>query len=298
VGANTQKIEKYEIRDSVDHSDIGKRAYPVCCYTFYVLAHDTIMVTDKGCNKKYMSIVRSIVVPAYAEATLIKGTIEKIHESLAELGWLESTEVIFVTADATDGTVGIVEESIKVFPSHKHIKPGPRVGKGRDVKAGLSASTGDFVLFMDADLATPLLYVSRVFALLEENGGMVIGVRSIKTMHKTFSRRTSSFLSNALIRSIIGWNIADSQCGFKGFDRSTVATILDRSRIQGWGFDFEFIKIAKLHKIRITSILIPDWHDPKQAGMGLAGDSPLLAMKQTLMELVSVMKNQSKGLYK
>jgi dolichyl-phosphate beta-glucosyltransferase len=256
------------------------------------------MVTDKRCNEKYMSVARSIVIPAYAEATLIKGTIEKIHETLTELSWLESTEVIFVTADAPDGTVGIVEEAIKAFPLRKQIKPGPRVGKGRDVKAGLAASTGDFVLFMDADLATPLLYVSRVFTLLEENGGMVIGVRSIKTMHKTFMRRTTSFLSNALIRSCIGWNISDSQCGFKGFDRSTITTILDRSKIQGWGFDFEFIKIAKLHKIQITSILIPDWHDPKQAGMGLAGDSPLSAMKQTLMELFAVVKNQLKGLYK
>jgi dolichyl-phosphate beta-glucosyltransferase len=245
-----------------------------------------------------MSTKRSIVIPAYAEATLIEDTIQRLHQALVDLHWLDSTEVIFVTADAPDGTVDIVEHTISLFPHHKHVKPGPRVGKGRDVKAGLAAASSEFVLFMDADLATPLTYVPQAFGLLEEKGGMVIGVRSIRAMHKTFTRRVSSFLSNALIRSIIGWDIKDTQCGFKGFDKATISLILERSKIVGWGFDFEFIKIAKLHKIRISSIYIPDWHDPKQVGMGLAGDSPLSAMNKTLVELFTVIKNQLKGSYK
>ena len=168
----------------------------------------------------------------------------------------------------------------------------------KDVKAGLTAAKSDQVLFMDADLATPLEYVKPAFELLASSGGMVIGVRHLHTMHKTFTRRFSSRLSNTIIRLLIGWGITDSQCGFKAFDRTTIDTILPRSKVMGWGFDFEFIIIAKVHKIAISSLHVPKWHDPKPEGTGLVGDSQFAAMKQTFKELLRVKQNQMKGLYK
>jgi dolichyl-phosphate beta-glucosyltransferase len=185
-----------------------------------------------------------------------------------------------------------------MFEHGFHVQPGPRVGKGRDVKAGMKEATSPFVLFMDADLATPLKYLDDAFSLLEQKGGMVIGARHISSMHKTFSRKLSSRISNYLIRAMIGWNIIDSQCGFKAFDKNLAQLLLERSRIVGWGFDFEFIKIAKLHKMPISTILIPDWKDPKPEGTGLAGDSQMAAMKQAFSELIKVKINQLKGLYK
>ena len=244
-----------------------------------------------------MNIDRSIVVPAYKEGAFIADTLQKLHAYLQEQSWLATTEVIVVTADADDETQAITASKIRIFDHFQHIQPGPRVGKGRDVKAGLTVAKGAFVLFMDADLATPLVHVRPAFELLEKNGGMVIGVRHLNSMHKTFVRKVSSRLSNMIVKSLIGWDIADSQCGFKAFDKSALAVILPRSVVQGWGFDFEFIKIAKLHKLLITSLDIPDWHDPKPEGTGLAGDSQLAAMKQTFAELMSVKKNQKKGLY-
>lgn len=245
-----------------------------------------------------MSIVRSIVIPAYAEEAFIGSTLESLHAYLVAGEVLDGTEVIVVTAEATDKTQQITRESLAKFPHAQHIEPGPRVGKGRDVKAGMKAARGDQVLFMDADLATPLIHVQTAFELLNKNGGMVIGVRNLSSMHKTFSRKLTSRLSNTLIRLVVGWKIPDSQCGFKAFDRRTVDIILERSIIQGWGFDFEFIRIAKQHKIPVTTLPIPDWHDPKPEGTGLAGDSQLQAMKQTFGELLKVKRNSIKGLYK
>ena len=255
------------------------------------------MVTD-NIRIRNMKPTRSIVIPAYSEAAFIGATLQSLYDFIVEKNWLESTEVIVVTADAADNTPALAAEALKKFPNYKHVQPGPRVGKGRDVKLGLSDASADLVLFMDADLATPLEYVEPVFNLLSERGGMVIGVRELHTMHKTLSRRITSRLSNTIIRSIIGWNIPDSQCGFKGFDRATIETILPRSVVQGWGFDFEFIKIAKIHKIPIGLLPVPKWHDPKPEGTGLSGDSQLTAMKQTFKELLQVRKNQRKGLYK
>lgn len=244
------------------------------------------------------NLIRTIVIPAYAEEKFIRNTLKDLNDFLVTQDWVNSTEVVVVTADAPDQTQSIVAEAIKIFPNHNHIQPGPRVGKGRDVKAGLSVARGAYVIFMDADLATPLHHLIPAFDSLEKCGGMVIGVRQINKMHKTFIRRASSLISNSIIRAFIGWGIADSQCGFKGFDREALKTILEKSEIMGWGFDFEFIKIAKLHKIKITSLSIPDWKDPKPEGMGLAGESQFSAMKKTFHELITVKKKQLAGDYK
>jgi len=243
-------------------------------------------------------ILRSIVIPAYAEENFIKGTLDSLEVYLKNSDWIDSTEVIVVTAEAPDKTVEIVKEAIKSFPNSQHILPGPRVGKGRDVKAGLAAAKGENVLFMDADMATPLSYIKDAFGKLDGGSDMAIGVRHINKMHKTFLRRISSLLSNSLIRAFIGWGISDSQCGFKAFRQEALKVILPRSEIMGWGFDFEFIKIAKIHKLKISTIAVPDWKDPKPEGTGLAGDSQLSAMKKTLKELLRVKRKQLSGDYK
>lgn len=238
------------------------------------------------------------MIPAYAEEAYIGPTLQSLYDCLSKLDWLDSTEVIVVTADAADNTQNLTEEAIKKFPLSQHIQPGPRVGKGRDVKAGLSVARAGHVLFMDADMATPVQYVATAFEMLEKNGGLVIGVRNLGSMHKTLSRKVSSRLSNGLIRSLIGWRITDSQCGFKAFDRQALDIILPRSVIQGWGFDFEFIEIARKHNLVISLLPVPDWHDPKPEGTGLAGDTQFDAMKKTLLELLRVKKNSMKGAYK
>lgn len=245
-----------------------------------------------------MDLPRSIVVPAYKEEKFIASTLQQLHDYLRAEDLLQTTEVIVVTADAPDETQAITASKIRIFPYHQHVQPGPRAGKGRDVKAGLRVAKGELTLFMDADLATPLHHVLPAFEALKKTGGVVIGVRNLDTMHKTFVRKLSSRLSNTIIRLFIGWNISDSQCGFKGFDRHALTTILQRSQVMGWGFDFEFIKIAKLHNLPISMINISDWHDPKPEGTGLSGDSQFTAMKQTLSELLQVKKRQIKGEYK
>jgi dolichyl-phosphate beta-glucosyltransferase len=242
-------------------------------------------------------IPRSIIIPAYSEASCIAGSLKTVHAFLIEQGWLDTTEVIVVTADAKDGTVEIVNKEIKQFPVHQHVTPGPRVGKGRDVKSGMRAARGELVVFTDADLATPIYHVIDAFKHLKEKGGMVIGIRNLRKIHNSILRRVSSVLSNLLVRSVIGWDIADSQCGFKGFTGPVSKMIVGFSEVDNWGFDFEFIKIAKLNDIHITTLPINDWMDPKAKSENLTGDSQWSAMKKTFKELQLVRVNSRKGRY-
>ncbi|MCE7936277.1 glycosyltransferase [Candidatus Saccharibacteria bacterium CPR2] len=241
-------------------------------------------------NLKY-----SIVVPAYHEELIIENSLRKLYSFLKEEGLFHQTEVVVVTADSPDNTSEIVAQEIKQFKYFKHVKPGIKVGKGRDVKTGILAASGEYVLFMDADLATPLRYVKPAFAKLGKHD-LIIGQRDLKIIHSDF-RKYISIFSNLLIRITLLPGFRDTQCGFKAFRRDVANTILEKSKIVGWGFDFEILKIAKINSLSINTLKINGWHDPKIEA-GLTGVSPIHASLSTLLELLIVKLNSIRGVYK
>jgi dolichyl-phosphate beta-glucosyltransferase len=231
--------------------------------------------------------VLSLVIPAYAEAKFLGATLSTLRDFLARTGELETTEVIVVTADAPDGTTDIARAGLAGFPIHRHLEPGRKVGKGRDVRCGMLAARGDIVLFMDADLATPLAHIADAVACITAGADVVIGRRDLSRMHHTLGRRVTSQLSNQLVRALLLPGIADTQCGFKAFRGSLVATLFEPLATLGWGFDLEILARARRAGAWIEELAIPDWHDPK-GDDGLAGETQWLARLRTLRELASL----------
>ncbi|HEY4242103.1 MAG TPA: glycosyltransferase [Kofleriaceae bacterium] len=227
----------------------------------------------------------SLVIPAYAEAKFLGKTLDAVHADLAARGELASTEIVVVTADAPDGTADLAREHLARFPHSKHIEPGPKVGKGRDVRAGMLAATGDIVLFMDADLATPLRHIPRFVERIERGADVVIGTRDLAAIHADFLRSASSQIANKLVRLLLLPGVRDTQCGFKAFRGSVVRELFEPLATVGWGFDFEVLGRARLAGFRTDELDVPDWADPK-GDEGLVGETPWKASLRTLRELV------------
>lgn len=224
------------------------------------------------------------MIPAYAEAKFLGATLSALHEFLVRGAQLATTEVIVVTADAPDGTAEIARTALAAFPIHQHLEPGAKVGKGRDVRCGMLAARGDVVLFMDADLATPLHHIDAAVAQIAAGADVVIGRRDLSRMHHTLGRRLTSQLSNQLVRAVLLPGIADTQCGFKAFRGPLVATLFEPLTTLGWGFDLEVLARARRAGAWIEELPVADWHDPKGDG-GLAGETQWLARLRTLREL-------------
>jgi glycosyltransferase involved in cell wall biosynthesis len=229
-------------------------------------------------------VALSVVIPAFAEARYLPATLRALRGFLAERDWLASTEVVVVTADAADGTPALAREGLAAFPHAQHVEPGAKVGKGRDVRAGMLAARGEIVLFMDADLATPLGYVEPAVARVRAGHDVVIGRRDLGRMHKTLGRRVTSQLSNYLVRAVLLPGIADTQCGFKAFHGSIVAELFGPLETMGWGFDLEILVRARAAGAAIAELDVPDWADPK-GDHGLAGEPQWIARLRTLREL-------------
>ncbi len=95
----------------------------------------------------------SVVLPARDEAATVGGLVADLREQ-----WVQRTplvdELLVVDSDSTDATAAVaraagadVVAAADVLPGH-----GSRPGKGEALWKGLAATTGDLVVFLDADL--------------------------------------------------------------------------------------------------------------------------------------------------
>lgn len=205
----------------------------------------------------------SIVLPAYCEERRIGSSLDELAAFLTHDEFFKNMviEVLIVAADAPDRTKSIVLSKLDLFESAKLLEPGPKVGKGRDVQFGMLKASGKFVIFMDADLATPLSHLKQFYRECESGSDVVIGVRDLLTYRGSRLRGVFSWLGNLLYRFITGSPITDTQCGFKMFTKAAVAACFTDLQILGWNFDLEVLARAQKAQLKVRQLPIAEWKD-------------------------------------
>ena len=127
-----------------------------------------------------MPKILSIVIPAYNEEAYIGRLLELIGEvSIPSLDL--ALELIVVNDCSSDQTAEIVSK----IPDVRLINHKTNSGKGRAVRTGLEAVTGDYVLIQDADLEyDPQDYLVLLPPLLHGEADVVYGSRYLKDLNK------------------------------------------------------------------------------------------------------------------
>lgn len=117
--------------------------------------------------------VLSIVIPAYNEARFIGTLLQQIRDvDPVALG--ADKQIIVVDDCSSDGTSDIVRGFAEVTLQ----RLGRNSGKGRAVRAGMEAATGDYLIIQDADLEyDPADYIPMMRAILDKRGDIVYGSR-------------------------------------------------------------------------------------------------------------------------
>ena len=230
------------------------------------------------------------------EAARIGSTLEQLAEFLATRDYGE-VEVLVVIADSPDGTRILAAAKADLFSHFRIIDAGPRVGKGRDVRLGIYEAQGDYKVFMDADLATPLPHLDQVVSLAGNGTKVGIAVRQLGSVNKGLVRRFISNFGNVLAQVILLPGIKDTQCGFKFFEDKAAEELFGRMSIMGWGFDLEILALARKLGYAVAIIPAPDWTDPKASDEGFVGDSAMGAAIQVFRDLLRVRWNLIRGRY-
>lgn len=244
----------------------------------------------------------SIILPAYNEANLIGQSLIKLNDYLSKEMGSELVEVlVIINSPASDGTLAKAQEAVSSFKPSKNHKfiihdAKKRLGKGGAVKLGMQMAKGEYKLFMDTDLATPLIHIKKALNLMQQSkSDLVIGARNLSSMHKTIFRRLSSQASNLAVQLLILPGFKDTQCGFKLFTSDAADLVFSKLTSTSWSFDMEAILIATQNKLKIAQLPIKGWKDPKE--QGLTGDNQIKVMANELRELFRFWRMGTKGMY-
>lgn len=228
----------------------------------------------------------SIVIPAYNEAKRLPATLAHIAKHLPLL--VPRCEVIVVVDGSTDNTVPVVQAASAHFPVPLNlVVQGQNQGKGAAVRAGVAVSRGEWILLMDADNATPITELPKLWAKREE-APFVLGSRyvagSTTKIAQPLIRRIISRLGNVLIRLMVGLNLADTQNGFKLMQSDVAQPIFAAATIDRWGFDIEIL--ANAHRQGHSIIEVPvAWSDAAGSKLRAGRDA-----WRTFQELLKIRK--------
>ena len=107
----------------------------------------------------------SVIIPAYNEEKRLEPNLGSVLKYLHKN--FPNFELIIVDDGSTDNMADVVRKAIIKESRAKLITYVPNRGKGYAVRTGVLASTGDTVLFMDADLSTPLVEIPKILKKLE-----------------------------------------------------------------------------------------------------------------------------------
>lgn len=198
----------------------------------------------------------SIVVPAYNETQRIVPTLNSILAYAARHH--DAFEVLVVDDGSRDGTADLVAKRFGADPHLRVLAYTPNRGKGHAVRHGLRHARGEWVLFSDADLSTPIEQLEPMLAAAERGADIVIASRALGDAEirerQPFYREAGGKLFNRLVRLLVLPDLHDTQCGFKLFRRSAIEPILDDLRIDGFAFDVEILALARAAGARIVEI--------------------------------------------
>lgn len=212
-----------------------------------------------------MSDLTSIVIPAFNESDRIVKPLTTVLEFAATGNG--SIEVIVVDDGSSDDTSDVVRRAFDSAPAVRStvIRYEQNRGKGFAVKTGLMAAKGDIALFSDADLSTPIDEMAKLVDPIRRNeSDVTFGSRALDRSligtHQPWQREQGGRVVNLMIRTLSGLDFADTQCGFKAFNMSKFRPLLDVMRIDRFGFDVEFLFVAKYHGLRLAEIPVR-WND-------------------------------------
>lgn len=233
----------------------------------------------------------SLVIPAYNEEKRILRTLEAYTNALHM-----AYELIVVPNGCSDNTQALVQKFIDKHPESpiRSVVIPETVGKGGAIRKGFSEAKGDVIGFVDADLATPVQDVLRLFQTLQNShahGVIASRLYPGSVVHgRGIVRGIASHAFASLVRFITDLDFRDTQCGAKLFTRESLTHILAELSANDMTIDVDLLLAARKHKLKIVEIPT-EWYD--RADSAQLG-SPLGLLKSGIKMFFTLIRLQRK----
>jgi dolichyl-phosphate beta-glucosyltransferase len=232
----------------------------------------------------------SIVIPAYREEARLPASIAKIRAFFDE--YPLPVEVLIMVEKSPDRTVETAHAAADGDPRIQVIDNKIQRGKGYAVRSGIQRAAGQMVLFMDADLSTPLDEVILFLDRMRERPDIdvLIGDRSAAlnshNRARGLHRRIMSRGFKGLIHTLSPLDFPDTQAGFKMLRAGPARRIFRLATVDQFAFDVEILLIAKELGYAVASQSI-QWVDDERSTVHPLWD-PLKMLRDVLKMQLSV----------
>lgn len=224
----------------------------------------------------------TLVLPAYNEEARLGSALDELFGYLHRPGdharegrrgpddLPHLIDVLVVDDGSTDGTAELVRARPEFASGDLELLTVPHGGKGAAVRAGMLHAKGDFVVFTDADMATPPDEIVPLMAALEgadaAYGSRIQPDGSDMRASQPGWRRALGKTFHALASIWVVGPVQDTQCGFKGFRRDVARDVFARQKITSIVFDVEVIFLARKRGYRHVVVPIR-WADRRGSRM-------------------------------
>ena len=218
----------------------------------------------------------SLVLPAFNEEANIG---EVVREALALLPrFADPFEIIVVDDGSRDRTAEIVADLARQDPRVRLIQHGRNRGYGAALVSGFNATSGDFVMFMDADRQFDINDF-RLLTPFAADFDIVAGFRMER--NDPLHRRVFAETFNVAVRVLFGVHMRDIDCAFKLF-RGDLLRSLPLSA-PGALINTEIQAKARRQRARVQQVGVH--HYPRMAGTPTGGNPRVIlrAMRETLV---------------
>lgn len=207
----------------------------------------------------------SIIIPLYNEEKRLFN-LKNIYRFLKnkKFNW----EIILVDDGSVDKTLKIIKQMIKInkYRNTQIISYSQNRGKGYAVKSGMLKARGDYQLFLDIDLSTPIEEFDKFLPLLEKFDIIIgsrrkSGARVIIRQPRIREKLGKGFTK--LSQIVLQLKTTDFTCGFKCFSRTSANKIFTCQKISSWSFDSEILFLAKKFRYNVKEVPVKWSNDPK-----------------------------------
>lgn len=184
----------------------------------------------------------SIVMPTYNEAARIAASIEETAKAFNAFGY--PWELIVMDDGSTDDTY---ERATMLCEKHPQliVKKNPyNIGKGRAIKKAVHYVTGEYTLFLDADLDLHPNQFPVLFDIMRlDNADIVIGskLHPNSKVSYPFQRRIISLVYYLVVRILFSLPCHDTQTGLKLFKTDVLRNVIPRILVKAFAFDLEIL---------------------------------------------------------
>jgi glycosyltransferase involved in cell wall biosynthesis len=160
----------------------------------------------------------TVVLPAYNEEEALPKTLNEYIEYV--------DEIIIVNDGSKDGTEKIAQDYAAKNGKIRYVRHDVNQGKPAALRTGVKHSTGDILIFTDADCTYPARYIPDFIKKINNGADMVLGARVFNNTNIPKFNRIGNRIFSLLITYFCYTRVIDAQTGYRAM-RKKIFSELD-----------------------------------------------------------------------